>query len=70
MVRFHNKEQVIFYKPQFKNRKEFAYTARAHPELNSDGILITYNVNNFDFGQLVNDETIYFPKIIKLKIGK
>ena len=63
-------EQVIFYKPQFKHQKEFAYTARAHPELKSDGLLITYNVNNFDFNQLVNDETIYFPKTVTLKIGK
>ena len=63
-------ELVIFYKPHFKNQNEFAYTARAHPELKADGLLITYNVNNFDFGQLVNDETIYFPRIVKLKIGK
>lgn len=61
-------DQVIFYKPQFKNQKEFAYTARAHPVLKSDGILITFNVNNFDFNQLVNDETIYFPKLIKLNL--
>jgi len=63
-------EPVIFYTPQLKNEKEFSYTARAHPELKADGLLITYNVNNFDFGQLVNDETIYFPKIVTLKIGK
>ncbi|HSO87126.1 MAG TPA: DUF4185 domain-containing protein [Draconibacterium sp.] len=63
-------EPVIFYTPKLKNEKEFAYTANAHPELKTDGILITYNVNNFDFGQLVNDETIYFPKIVTLKIEK
>lgn len=59
-------ELVTFYMPHFKNQKEFAYTARAHPELKSDGLLITYNVNNFDFHQLVKDESIYYPRFIKL----
>lgn len=63
-------EPVIFYTPTLNNEKEFVYTANAHPEINSDGILITYNVNNFDFSLLVNDETIYFPKIVVLKFRK
>jgi len=63
-------EPVIFYTPRVKHEKEFTYTANAHPELQADGLLITYNVNNFDFDRLVNDETIYFPKIVTLKIEK
>ncbi len=60
-------EPVIFYTPKL-NEKEFNYSANAHPELKSDGILITYNVNNFDFGELVNNEKIYFPRLIKLNL--
>ena len=63
-------EPVIFYTPKLNHKKDFNYTANAHPELNSDGILITYNINNFDFGQLINDESIYFPKFIRLKFKK
>jgi len=63
-------EPVIFFTPQLNNEKEFMYTANAHPELNADGILITYNINNFDFNQLVNNENIYFPKIVKIKFKK
>ena len=61
-------EPVISYTPDLKNDKQFVYTANAHPELRGDGIFITYNINNFDFKQLVNDESIYFPKLVVLKI--
>ncbi len=60
-------EPVIFYKPIFTDEQEFMYSARAHPEQTSEGVLITYNINNFDFGKLVHNEEIYFPRIIKLE---
>lgn len=63
-------EPVVFYTPKLNHEKEFTYTANAHPELKSDGIMITYNINNFDFEHLVTDESIYFPKIVKLKSKK
>ena len=61
-------DPVIFHTPLLSDPQEFVYTARAHPELVSGGILITYNINNFDFGKLVSNENIYFPKFIKLII--
>ena len=60
-------DPVIFYSPKLNHEKEFSYTANAHPELKSKGMLVTYNVNNFDFGRLLNDESIYFPNLVKLK---
>jgi len=63
-------EPVLFYTPSLKDDKEFVYTANAHPEYNSDELIITYNINNFDFGKLINNEEIYFPKIIKLNLKK
>ena len=63
-------DSVIFYTPKLNHDKEFNYTANAHPELKSTGILITYNINNFDFEQLVKDESIYFPKLIMLKFKR
>ncbi len=44
------------------------YAAKAHPELQGNGIYITYNVNSFDFGELVKNQTIYFPQFILMKI--
>ena len=63
-------DPVIFYATKLNHEKEFSYTANAHPELKSNGIIVTYNINNFDFGQLVNDESIYFPKLVLLKFKK
>jgi hypothetical protein len=59
-------EPVIFYKPQLQDQQDFVYSANAHPELTADGILITYNINNGDFGKLVSNENIYFPKFVKI----
>ena len=58
---------VIFYKPHLEDQQEFVYSANAHPELITEGILITYNINNFNFGKLVNNEDIYFPEFISVK---
>jgi hypothetical protein len=62
-------EPVVFYTPPL-SKNEFNYTANAHPELNADGILVTYNVNNFKFDELVKNEGIYFPRLIVLKLIK
>jgi hypothetical protein len=58
---------VVFYMPEFGDKQEFVYSANAHPELKSNGLIVTYNINNFDFGKLVENDSIYFPQIIKLK---
>jgi len=58
-------------KPQYPGVKQaFMYSVKAHPELNIGGLPVTYNVNSFDFGELIANQTIYFPKFIKLKISK
>lgn len=59
----------IFYTPVYPGvKKPFMYAAKAHPELKGDGLYITYNVNSFDFGELISNEYIYYPKFIRLKI--
>jgi len=59
----------LFYTPEYSGiRKPFMYTVKAHPELHGDGIYITYNVNSFDFGELIENQNIYFPKFILVKI--
>ncbi|HNU89184.1 MAG TPA: DUF5005 domain-containing protein [Ferruginibacter sp.] len=51
-------------------KRPFMYSAKAHPELAGDGMYITYNVNSFDFAELLKNQFIYFPQFIKLKISK
>ena len=63
-------EPYMFYTPEYNGiKKPFMYSAKAHPEL-TDGIYITYNINSFDFDELLANETIYFPKFVKLKVIK
>ena len=62
-------EPFLFYKPGYQGvKKPFMYAAKAHPELQGDGIYITYNVNSFDFSELIENQELYFPKFILIKI--
>jgi hypothetical protein len=64
-------EPHLVYKPEYPDvKKPFMYAARAHPELTGYGIYITYNVNSFDFAELTENNTIYFPKFITIKISE
>lgn len=64
-------EPYMFYTPEYPGvKKPFMYSAKAHPELKGDGLYVTYNVNSFDFSELVDNETIYFPKFLLIKIMK
>jgi len=63
-------DPVIFYKPHLESQNDFVYSANAHPEITTDGILISYNVNTGNFGELVRNENIYFPKFIMMRLLK
>ena len=58
-------DPVFVYTPTIKEG-EFVYTANAHPEFKSDGLLITYNINQEDLDRLISNEDIYFPRIIEV----
>jgi len=60
----------IICKPTYPGVKQpFMYSVKAHPELDADGIYITYNVNSFDFTELADNQSIYFPAFLQLKIN-
>jgi len=62
-------EPLMVYTPSYIGiKKPFMYSAKSHPEMKSEGIYITYNVNSFDFAELLENEKIYFPKFIRLVI--
>jgi hypothetical protein len=64
-------EPLLFYKPDYTGvTRPFMYAAKAHPELKAEGLVITYNVNSFDFGELVENQEIYFPKFLEVRITK
>lgn len=49
----------------------FVYNAKAHPHLSKPGeLLISYNVNNFDFWYNFENSAAYRPRFIRVKLGR
>lgn len=49
----------------------FCYAAKAHPEISGpDELIITYAANSFDFGQVINDARLYWPKFVRVKVTR
>ena len=62
-------EPLMVYKPTYSGiKKPFMYSAKSHPEISSNGFYVTYNVNSFDFGELLGNQKIYYPRFIKVLI--
>ena len=60
-----------FYRPQeFEFPRVIIYSARTHVEQQAAGLVVTYNVNSFDFGELVRNSNLYFPKVLVAHIRK
>jgi hypothetical protein len=63
-------EPIMVYKPSYNGAKQpFMYAAKAHPELIGEGLYITYNVNSFDFNELLANPSLYYPRFIRLLIS-
>ncbi len=63
-------EPVLLYRcPEMKaNKKVFCYAAKAHPHLAGDReLVLTYCVNAFEFGVVINDATLYWPNFVRVK---
>jgi hypothetical protein len=62
-------EPTIIYKPDYTGISEpLMYSAKAHPELkNPNGVYVTYNMNA-DFGFVLKNQNVYFPKFLTLQI--
>lgn len=64
-------EPVLLYRcPEMKgNKKVFSYAAKAHPHLSGENeLVITYCVNAFELGPVVNDATLYWPNFVRVKL--
>ena len=60
-------ERVLYCTPE-SGGDIFTYNAFAHPEQSlDDDLLITYNVNSFEFGDLFEDVNNYRPRFVRIK---
>ena len=48
---------------------QFTYDARLHPQLSRNGrLVLSYNVNSFEFQDLMDDVRIYRPRFVSVKL--
>lgn len=59
------------YAPEEPNSYDkgiMTYSAKAHPEQHAAGLAVTYCTNHRDSATLIRDETLYYPRFIRVKI--
>ena len=59
------------YSTPESNETFFTYDAHVHPEFTDEsGLLVSYDVNTFDSGELLSDVESYRPRFIRVKLGR
>jgi hypothetical protein len=59
----------IFRPPESDQPKAFVYAAKAHPEIagpNAGDLVVTYAANAQSFGDLVADDSLYYPRFVRV----
>lgn len=61
---------LLFRCPEMRaNKKVFSYAAKAHPHLGGENdLVITYCVNAFELGPVIDDATLYWPNFVRVKL--
>jgi hypothetical protein len=53
-----------------KDKRLFSYAAKAHPFEGTDAaLMISYVVNSYDVGQVVNDARLYWPRFVRVPLA-
>ncbi len=52
--------------PEAARADAFVYAGKAHPELDADGLVVTYASNGNKLAALYSDETLYYPRFARL----
>lgn len=62
---------VVYRCPEMAwDRRNFCYAAKAHPMLapEPDELIVTYAANSFEFGHVVSDARLYWPRFVRVKV--
>ncbi len=61
---------VLYTCPEMKkDKKVFSYAAKSHPHLAAGNeLVISYVVNSFEFGTVINDAELYWPNFIRVSL--
>jgi hypothetical protein len=58
--------RTVYRPPESDRERPLVYAGKAHPELSGADLVATYACNSFDFGALVADTTLYYPRFVRL----
>ena len=63
-------EPVLLYScPEKANKKVFCYAAKAHHFHESNELLVGYCVNGWNFSTSIDDQSVYRPQFIRVKLS-
>ncbi|MBN1402249.1 MAG: DUF4185 domain-containing protein [Anaerolineae bacterium] len=57
---------TVYVPPEARRPKVLIYAGKAHPQLEGDGLVLTYCTNTFGYWRLLTDRTIYYPRFVRL----
>jgi hypothetical protein len=61
---------TVYHCPE-TGKNIFCYAAKAHPSEDAgDAIIVSYVANAFDFGQVMADASLYWPRFIRVPLAK
>ena len=58
--------ETVYRPPESDRDGVLVYAGKAHPWAAGEGLLVTYATNHTDFGTMVGDESLYYPRFVWL----
>lgn len=63
-----SRRSTVYRPPESDREGVLVYAAKAHPQLEGDGLVVTYASNHLDFATLVADQTLYWPRFLRVAV--
>ena len=58
--------RMLYRPPEYYRPDIMIYAGKAHPELAGADLVLTYATNSFEFGRVVADSLLYYPRFVRL----
>ena len=56
----------VFHPPESDRPKPFVYAGKVHSALTGAALVATYAANSFDFAEVIRDDTLYWPRFVRI----
>ncbi len=62
--------EALFRPPESSRSDAFVYAGKGHPQLEGADLVATYAANAWDFSDLVADDSLYYPRFIRISFAE